>query len=327
MGAVTGELCGYRWWLGVAAIAVSALLAGCAPSSQPEVSTPISTPRPIVFSADGGPVWAHRSTIHVGDRTYDVSPHLVRELEWTPYRLYLQLSDDPVDGPYWNAEFDGARLTTIDDVYGSMVADPEGRYVAWIERNGPERPAGRVAQVVVHDASNGAVVFHSSDGMGGDEGDDLGDRYEELPPSVAGFEGDDLVWVNAEGSGSTVRTNLRTGESEVTDGGGLGQPTSGFTFWSPDGAFRVDAERTGRLRVQPRQPDFGHRWQVQGGWLDDRVMLVLAQDRFRFSYDPTVPDTTPGFLESCDLDAGTCRLLAKVTGAQDVVFPGVDVQY
>jgi hypothetical protein len=163
--------------------------------------------------------------------------------------------------------------------------------------------------------------------MGGEKGDDLGDRYEELPPAVTDLTHNRLVWRNAEGSGAVVVTDLRTGASTTSEQESDLEPTSGYVYWSPDGRHRVDATTTGRLRVHPLQPDFGHRWLTQGGWLDDHTMLVLAQDRFRFTYDPTVPDPIPGYLLACDLDAGTCRQLARADGARDVVFPGVDAEY
>jgi hypothetical protein len=303
------------------------LLTGCgAAGDDVGISKPTGEQRPTVF-APGALVWAERSTIHVGDQTYDVGPRIVTSMDWTPYGLYLELTNDPVEGPFEDVFFDGETMTAEPDVYAGPITSPDGELAAWIDRSGPDRPAGRVAQVVVVDTATGDRIFESSEGMGGEEGDDLGDRYEELPPAVVDLTEDRLVWRNAEGSGSSVTTDLTTGQSTVsTKNPGL-RPTSGFEFWSPDGEYRVDASNTGRLRVHPRQPDFGHRWQTQGGWLADHTMLALGQDRYQFSYDPTKPDTTPGYLLSCDLDARTCQQLGKVAGARDVVFPGIDVDY
>jgi len=285
-------------------------------------------PRPVVFPA-GELVWAKGSTIHVGDTAYDISPHVVDDLDWTPYRLYLRLVVDPAIGTTSHAEYDGEELHEIDDVYSDIVTSEDGAYVGWINRNGPQRPAGRVAEVVVYDTETGDEVYASSEGMGGDEGDDLGDRYEELSPWVGAIKGDALYWTDAEGSGNYVTTDLTTGESVRSDNGpgSRFEETSGYLYRSPDGAYRVNAQRTGKLRVKPDQPDFRHKWQTQGGWLDDHVMVVLEQDRFQFSYDPSVPDTTPGWIEACDLDTGHCRVLEQVKGARDVVFAGVDVDY
>ncbi len=310
--------------LGLAMLA--GLLAGCGDESQaPAVTTPTGQPRPAVF-APRELVWAQRSTIHVGDRTYDVAPRIVTSMDWTPYGLYLELTADPNMGPFEDVFFDGKTMTPVPDVYADLITSPDGELAAWIDRSGPIRPAGRVAQFVVVDTATGERIFASSEGMGGEKGDDLGDRYEELPPAVVDLTADRLVWRNAEGSSSLVTSDLATGRTEPARRLDL-RPTAGFEFWSPDGEYRIDANTTGRLRVHPRQPEFGHRWQSQGGWLADHTLLVLGQDRFQFSYDPTKPDKTLGYLLSCDLDAGTCEQITKVKGARDVVFPGVDVHY
>lgn len=312
----------------VAFAAALGRLAGCGDDvgGAPAVREPTGVARPVVFES-GQLVWAARSTIHVGEQTYDVSPQLVQSMAWTPYGLYLRVTEDPNNGPFHEVFFDGASTEPVPDVYTGVITSPDGRLAAWIDRSGPARPAGRVAQVAVVDTATGSRIYESADGMGGEKGDDLGDRYEELPPGVIDLTQDRLVWRNAEGSGAVVTTDLETGESAVSEHEPRLKPTAGYEFWSPNGRYRVDATTTGRLRVHPRQPDFGHRWLTQGGWLDDHTMLVLAQDRFRWSYDPTVPDTIPGYLLACDLDAGSCRQLGEVTGARDVVLPGVDVEY
>lgn len=314
----------------VAYVLVAGLLcatAGCGDEVKPDAGLAPGgvTERPVVFEP-GEVVYAQRSAIHVGEQTFDVSPQLVDRVDWTPYGLFLRLTTDPINGPFTEAFFDGTTSTPIEDVYSEIITSPDGELAAWIDRAGPKRPAGRVAQVVVVEVATGDVVFSSADGMGGEKGDDLGDRYEELPPAVVELTADKLMWVNSEGSGQSVTTDLHTGESTYSDR--YARPTtSGFEFVSPDGRYRVDATSTGRLKVKPRQPDFGHKWETQGGWLGGHTMLSLAQDRFQFSFDPTVPDKVVGFLLACDLDAGTCEQLERIVGARDVVFAGIDVQY
>jgi hypothetical protein len=297
------------------------LVAGCGEAEDAEVPA-----RPAVIDADAL-VWAEWSTVHVGDTTYDLAPQVVQAVDRTPYGLYLKLTEDPADGPFRTVFFDGETQEPVADVYGDVITSPDGELAAWIDRSGPERPAGQVARVVVVDTATGETVFSSADGMGGEEGDDLGDRYEELPPGVIDLTADRLVWRNAEGSGAYVTSDLGTGESETSDRMPRLRPVSGYRFWSPDGAYRVDASRPARLRVRPQQPDFGHRWQRQGGWLGDHTMLAVGQDRYRDTFDPTTADPIPGHLLSCDLDTGRCEQLAKVDGARDAVFPGVDVAY
>lgn len=303
------------------------VLIGCGDETA-EVGPPSSAPRPVVFPA-GERIWAQRSKIHVGDQTFDLSPDIVTSLDWTPYALYVGLTDDPVRGSFREVEFDGKRATPLTKLRSDVVTSADGRYVAWVDDHGPLSAAGRLAQVVVRDARTDEVVFRSSEGMGGESGDDLGVRYEELPPGVLGIQGDTLYWRDAEGSGGYVTTDLTTGESTRSDQGPpkAFHPISGFWFSSPDGQHRIDAGTTGRLTVKPRQPDFNHRWQTAGNWWDEHTLVVLEQDRYRFSYDPRKPDHIAGFIEACNLDTGHCRLLRRVVGARDVVFPGVDVAY
>lgn len=281
--------------------------------------------RPVVFEPHQL-VYAQRSAVHVGEQTFDVEPQLVSSMDWTPYGVFLELTQDPIMGPFTDAFYDGTTMTPIEDVYSDVVTSADGELAAWIDRSGPMRPAGRVAQVLVVEVATGKVVFHTAEGMGGEKGDDIPVRYENLPPSVVELTTEQVVWRNSEGSGASVTTNLETGESTYAEG--YARPTtSGYEFSSPDGRYQVNANNTGRLRVKPRQPDFGHKWQTQGGWLGDHLMLALGQDRFPLQFDPTVPDTIAGFLLACDLDAGTCEELERVIGARDVVFAGIDPSY
>lgn len=290
------------------------LLAACG-----EEEPPAAEPRPVAVP-DDALVFAERSTLHVDDRTYDLGERVVQELDRTPYGLYVRAG-------HRSFFFDGETRTPIDEVDGDLLTSPDGELAAWIDRTGPERPAGQVAQVVVVRTETGETVFSSAEGMGGEEGDDLGDRYEELPPRVVDLTADRLVWLNAEGSGSYVTTDLATGESTESDRMPKVRPTSGWRFWSPDGEYRVSARATYRVRVHPEQPDFGHRWVRQGGWLGPHQMLALGQDTRALRYNPSKPHTTPGYVLSCDLASGKCTQLAKVSGARDVVFPGVDATY
>ena len=270
-------------------------------------------------------VYAQLSTIHVGEETFDVSPQLVVRVDWTPYGLFLRLTTDLDNGPFETVFYDGTTMTPIADVYGDVVTSPDGELAAWIDRSGPERPAGQVARAVVVDVSTGEVVFTSAEGMGGEKGDDLPVLYGELQPRVIELTDDELLWVNAQGGNRSKSSDLATGKT-TSAGRQLRDPsTSGYDFRSPDGRHRIEAT-TGKVRVRPRQPDYGHRWQTHGGWLGDDVMLVLAQDKYGFYPDAKPPDKRPGFILACDLSAATCEQLQRVVGARDVVFAGIDVE-
>ena len=312
----------------VAAVLVCAT-AGCG-DEKPEdpVLSPIKGDEWPVIYEPGQLVWAKGSMVHVGDESFTVGRRqTVDRIDWTPYGLFLRLSTNPHDGPFSVAFYDGKALHQIDDVYrNEVVTSPNGELAAWINRYGPERPAGQVAEVVVIEVRTGNVVFTTSEGMGGDKDDDLSVLYGELPPTVVELTNDSVVWMKAQSEKQSVTTDLETGESTYADG--YAHPTtSGYEYVSPDGRYQVDASKTYRLKVKPKQPDFGHKWVSQGGWLGDHQLLALGQDSFKLSYDPDVPDKIRGYILSCDLDAGTCEELERVVGARDVVFAGVDVRY
>ena len=59
-------------------VVVAGLLAGCGDEDGGDAGTrkPSAEPRPAVFAPDEL-VWAARSKIHVGARTFDVAPRIV----------------------------------------------------------------------------------------------------------------------------------------------------------------------------------------------------------------------------------------------------------
>lgn len=314
-----------------------ALTAGCgmstplpaAPSTPPATTPSVTTaPSPTTGqpSFTGAElVWAQRSLLHVDDAVYDLSPQVIDWVAWSPSRLYLGEHAGETFRTIW---FDGTSQTDLGRVDGRVVTSPDGSLAAWIDRDGPERPAGRVAQLVVQDTTTAEVVYRTSEGMGGEEGDDLGDRYEELPPSVTAIRGDSVFWTDAEGGGWHVVTDVTSGSSQR---GETGWPvpltlTGGYQYSSPEGRFRVDASETGKLRVSPDQPDFGGEFQTQAGWIGDHTLVAVVQDEFEWSWDPNVPDETPGRIVACDLDLGSCTKLLDVVGVLDLVFAGAPEQ-
>ncbi len=316
-----------RAWTTAGALGL-ALLAGCgttalsatAPPPASPASSPAATAAQPIF-AGAELVWAQGSLVHVDDAVYDLSPQVIDWLAWSPSRLYLGQHAGEEHRVVW---FDGSSQAELGAVDGRVVTSPTGELAAWIDRAGPQRPAGQVAQLVVQDTVTGEIVHRTSEGMGGEEGDDLGDRYEELPPSVTAIRDRPVFWTDAEGGGSHVATDVTTGESR-RDEAGWPLPlalTSGYEFSSPDGAFEVDASETGKLRVSPRQPEFRGPYQTQAGWIGGHTLLAVVQDEFAWSFDPNQPDRTPGAVVACDLEAATCIKLVDVVGVRDLAFAG-----
>ena len=196
-----------------------------------------------------------------GEETYDVSPHEILAMDWTPYVLYLTLTDDPAEREQFSAEYDGSEVRKLDDVYDSdIVTSADGTYAAWIERPESGPLDERLARLVVIDAATGDTVFRTSEGMGAGR-DDLSDLYAENAPYVRAFRGDELLWHQAENNSDLVTTDPATGTSTITTDwapADLGL-TSGTIVSSPDGKYTVNTEIQHRLRVTPRQPAFGHR--------------------------------------------------------------------
>jgi hypothetical protein len=302
--------------------------------------------------------WAQGSTIHYGNRTFDVAPLVVHALRPSRNGLFLEVSDTArFDASTRWILFDGGQTTAVPGDVKDVVVAPSGNYAGWIDRDGPWRPAGRVAEVIVVDLRNGQVVFRSSSGMGGGFGDDLGARYENLPPAFLGFDRGSAYWRNATGSGERWRWHLSSdeteraerdrdfGEASTTPVGDPWDPQRGHDVWvsagrpvpapapsgergflSPDGRF-VLTEPVAKLIVT-RALD-GRRVHLHldrfawfGGWLDDVRFYALTRSRYEDGFDPTRPDRTTGTLVSCSLGTGDCTSIRDLTATRSVVMPG-----
>lgn len=338
-----------------AAVVAVLLAAGCGTTTEHDTRGKRLLPPGKTVFAEHSLLWAQGGVIHDGKATYDVSPEVVREMTPTRYGLLLRLADSQRDGAKQRTVlFDGQKSTPIPGAVSNVSVSPDGRYAGWIDYDGPESPAGTLAEVVVVDLKTGRTAFTNHDGMGGEKGDDLGDRYEELPPAVLGFDEEFVYWRNASGSGERMRANLASGEVEraETDSDSqpskpIGQPfdrvlgyqvalrdgrpvwddTGGDVgFLSPDKRFAFETGTTGKLVVTNAKsgkritPAYGHRWIFFGGWLGDDTFYALARDKYEWSYDPDAPDKTTGFLISCSLRSGTCRDLKAVTGTRSLVL-------
>jgi hypothetical protein len=311
-----------------------------------------------VVLAQGQVSWAEGSQIHDGDQVFDLSPLHVTEYRRTQYGFLVRLADSPRDGAERSWQFyDGADLVELPGEVRTPEVSPDGRYAGWIDFEGPLREAGRVAKVVVVDLESGLVVFTTSDGMGGEDGDDLGDRYEELQPTFIGFDEEWAYWYDASGHGLRTRWNLSTGEVQPAETdmeaeggiGWIGFPGDAYRGWSapveggrittpddpswtpgrvsPGRDYVVDTSLTGKVAFTDattgrRIPiDVGHKFAFFGGWLDDHGFYGLAMEQFAFSFDPDEPDRTRGVIVVCDLAAATCRDREETIGTRALTFP------
>lgn len=346
-------------WLMVGSSLSVALLAACGD----RVGTTGGDVQPVVLRTQDARfdpaqvAWAHLFALHYGPRTYTLD-QAIRGLEVSDYGFFLRLAENPRDmfaKARWGF-FDGETVQLLPDSVANLAVSADGRYVGWIDWDGPLRLAGRVAKVVVVDLSTGRQIFTDSHGMGGDAGDDLEARYSELTPTFLGFDADSryAYWINASGSGERVRWRLGAEEvqtqpeaearaeddgqagyrSEVVNSyagrSGLSSPESvglGYPNWSPSGDYVAELSIPSRTSVfdannlRPIPLNLSSRAQYFAGWLPgDRLYAVTSPKRVR-SYDPTGPDPTQGRIMVCSLPAGTCTGDARIPGLRDLVLP------
>lgn len=341
------------------ALALTLVLAGCGaatetrPASRPLLHT--GQPRFDVQQV----AWAHRFELHYGDQTFTLE-RAIRGLEVTDYGFFVRLAETP-DDMYADSRwgfFDGTTVQELGERVSDLAVSADGRYAGWIDRAGPLRPAGRVAEVVVVDLESGKQIFADAHGMGGDVGDDLGDRYEELPPQFLGFDWVDgrvrwAYWRNASGSGERMRWRLGTATIEpaaTEDSQGMPADVGhavdayagqfyaqspefvgiGYPEWSPTGAFVVDISAPSRIRLydarslKPIPVAFGARAQHFGGWLPGDRFYVIASATRVTGYDPAQPDRTRGRIVVCTLPSGECTPGDRVPGLREAVLPHRD---
>ncbi len=336
---------------GLLALALgTALLAGCGEQATPGAATPRFDTQQVA--------WAHLRTLHYGDRTFTL-PRRIRGLAVSDYGFFVALSDDgSLDGTVTWGFYDGREWLPLGgDPTGEVAVSADGRYVGWVNRAGPRRPAGRVREIVVADVRKGEAVLKDHSGMGGALGDDLGDRYEELSPTFLGFDADSThaYWTDASGSGTRKRADLASGAVEVAqralDESESGEEAVGTVVdayrgraagpagfggplelqngrYSPDERFAVDLGRTGRTVVYDATR--GRRVPVDlpagaayfAGWLPDDSFYVVSTARRVESHSLTGPDRTRGRVVVCRLPTGTCEPGDEVPGMRDVVVPG-----
>lgn len=304
--------------VGAAGLAVVLTAGGCSAFGGADDAPP---PRPEVIEP-GELIYGQRTVLHVGETTVDFAPRTVERIVWTPYGLYVGSIEKGVEyGDTW-VFYDGTDLEEVNDIWGEgSVPVSDGRYVAWIDRDGTDQDGeGRVVAV---DARTGERIFESRDDMGREPFSDL---YSELPPRVLDLVGGDLFWQGVE---HHHHTDLATGDTATVRAADLPPVTSPgadgyFDFASPDGRFEVHRRPVSgttnsfTLRVTPRQPDFAYPVLTPAGWSGPHTLRITGQ---RLRPRPEVRGTKPGVIASCDLATGRCSRPVRVGGVSGLVFP------
>ncbi len=330
-----------RWkqlWLAVTVLTVLLIPTGCGIDSKNTGSNDFTLPVLEPRFRDQLLTWAQRDTIHYGDQTLNLGDGYIESLHPSPVGFFVEIAETPEGGGQYWALFDGHEVHHLPGHITSLEVSPNGRYVGWVALDGPRRPAGRVAEAVVLDLTTGHIVGRTSNGMGGAAGDDLGDRYEELPPEFLGFDEKHAFYRDASGSGTVRPWNLKSGEVativndpnsayEETPWQGKVQELNGFV--TADGRYALDTSRTGTVKVSTVDGskrsrltiDFGRRWESYGYLLAPDQLVVLTMDKLELVFDPTEPDRTHGAVTVCDLVKTHCRDAAEVVGTRNVVFP------
>lgn len=308
------------------------------------VRLPPGTPR---FAGDEV-TWAQGSTIHYGEQTFDLSPWLVRSMLRTSYGFVVEVSETwGFDVPTRTKLYDGSTLTDLPGDIRSSEVSPDGRYVGWMDFDGPETGNGQVAEAVVVDLRTGEELVRTHEGMESGSDVDTDELYAEQSPEFLGFDGDAGYWRDVEGrrwrldlaSGDTedlgergpdepfdVRLGLsgRGWDAHLHDGPAEASIVTGFL--SPDRRWLFRTEQTGKAPVEDAEsgrdvtPDYGYDWVFFGGWRDVDTYYVLARRHYSGAIAPR-PDGTRGVLLSCSLPSGPCREVTEVSDINTLVFP------
>lgn len=301
--------------------------------------------------------WAQGGTLHYGDEDLETGVASIRDVAAASSGWFLEVADSPsLEAETEWVFFDGEETTPLGEGVDFVATSADGRRVGWIDRDGPERPGGQVARVVVVDLATGRVVLDDSSGMGGKtagDGADVSDLYAELPPTFLGFD-DTFAYWQSPSSGRlrwSERTGVQSAEREAkgapapvarglpvdryagtavaVDDGRVGPGIiDGMTgTLSPDGDTAATTSGLGTTvvtdaRTGRRVPlDLAHPFADFGAWVgDDRIALV-TMDRVAEGIDISGEDPSRGFLTTCSLRTGGCEE-EPVRGTFSVVFPG-----
>ncbi|MGZ8743529.1 MAG: hypothetical protein ACXWXO_11470 [Nocardioides sp.] len=257
------------------------------------------------------------------------------------------------DEPTHTKWYDGSTLTDLPGDIRSVKVSPDGRYLGWIDYDGPHRINGQVAEAVVLDLKTGQELVRTHRGMGGgDPTVGTEEQYAEGGPGFLGFDEESVgYWSDVgDGYGHRWRLDPATGAIEdiseadpdepfdvrLTRTGrgwdahhhdkGDAEESVVTGFLSPDQRWLFRTEQTGKVPVedagsgQDVTPGYGYKWGFFGGWQDPDTYYLLARRKFDFVIAPR-PDGSHGVLLTCTLPSGACEELTEVRDTNTLVFP------
>ena len=334
------------------ALAMACLLGGCGDEggSGDTGSGGDAAPRQARF-AEPRVTWAQGTTLHYGQDEFTLPGRVVDGLWRTSYGFIVTLHQKGQDGSGGRlAFFDGRTTTPLKGDPVGVAISPDGRYAGWLDYDGPRRPIGRLAEVVVTDLSTGHVVFRNHDDMGG-AADDLDNLYEDAGQGFVGFDDSYAYWQSAEGSPSSMRARIGAWkveprpdatpdgppppstaydamvghESGTDDDGTLSDSGDGLVgLGSPDGRWCLTTGEPGGLpavdcrTARRATPAYPARKNYFAGWTGPNSYAVVSSRR-----EVVPPDNgtgpIPGQIVECTVPAGGCRLVVRLADARTVV--------
>jgi hypothetical protein len=171
----------------------------------PRVNEPAGT--------DHGLVWADRQTgdIHLADGTTLSGDRSIYYFVAAGQGAYVVDKDDQA---LVEVTPDGSRETGA-HVDKLVKASADGRYLAFLDpRSGPVVQGTPVLEAVVVDLETGKEVARSTQGMGGEDTDDLADLYEDAEYGVLGVT-DKKAWFSVP-EGDVLAIDLPSGKATTT---------------------------------------------------------------------------------------------------------------
>lgn len=290
-----------------------------------------STDNPM--SASGGLVWADRPAgeIHLADGTTLDAGQPISSFVAAGRGAYVvdQKGDALIEVTPNGTRTTGAH---VDD---SVRASAHGRYLAFLDpRSGPAVQGTHVFEAVVVDLETGEEVARSTQGMGGEDTDDLVDLYEDAAHGILAVT-DKTAWFSVP-EGGVISVDVKDGkvtsipQSDISDGKNpwdsphlapelVDEPANpGLTYGISRFNTAIRSQSTDPAIFFPRDrivSSDGHAiamtidaltWRFED-WIDDSTLVGYADTGL--DNPDRVKETREQSLMTCAVPAGTCKII------------------